>query len=171
MVRSTTKVTKNNTSISATCDIVEVINLANNEVIGTATVNENGFAHSPLNISVAGDYQLRFDFKGNEYLEPSSKYRNITVLKRTTTTGVNVISSTYNDTEITVMVRDNQLKETVLNAPITITLPDGTTINTDTGSTGTVTVPINLAAGTHNITVEYTGSDLLNVSNTTTEIT
>lgn len=69
------------------------------------------------------------------------------------------------------MVRDNQLKETVLNAPITITLPDGTTINTDTGSTGTVTVPINLAAGTHNITVEYTGSDLLNVSNTTTEIT
>lgn len=171
IVRFTSKVTRNNTNTPATSGIVEVINLANNEVIGTATVGENGFANSNLSIDTPGEYQLRFDFKGNEYLEPSSKYLNITVLKRPTTTTLSIISKTYNDTSIKVTVKDKQLRETLLNAPIIITISDGTTISTDTGSTGTVTVPFTIAAGTHNITVEYTGTDLLNVSNITREIT
>lgn len=42
--------------------------------------------------------------------------------------------------------------------PITITLPNGEKINTNTGSTGTITQKIDLPVGQNTITIDYPGN-------------
>ncbi|RAP49376.1 MAG: hypothetical protein BZ138_07745 [Methanosphaera sp. rholeuAM270] len=69
--------------------------------------------------------------------------------------GVTVVDSICGDTKIKINLTSEG--NAIGDTPLVITLPDGSTIETKTGSDGTVTVPLDLPAGENNVKIEYDG--------------
>lgn len=138
---------------------IQIINLETDEVIGTGITNTGGIATVNTNIAHYGDYQLKILFAGDEFFEPSTLYLNITVPKLTTYTYITVNNQTLGNTSIEVYVRNSKPNMIIPYAPVTITLPDNTQLNINTGETGVITVPLDLPVGENLVTAEYAGYD------------
>ena len=139
---------------------ITITNTDNNEIIARGTLNGTNTINIPLNINTAGQYNLRIDYHGNTNYTPSNTTLNdVTITKRNATIDINTINNTIDDTRINITVKDPVTNTSIANAPITITLPDGTKINTHTGSTGTTTITLDLPSDTQTINITYDGSN------------
>ncbi|MBR3214804.1 MAG: Ig-like domain repeat protein [Methanosphaera sp.] len=150
--------------------IVEVINTANNLVVGTATIASDGTATIVTSINAEGTYTLQVNYKGNEeYNTSSTTVNNLIVVKRESELNTQVNNNTLGNTTITVTLLDPATSTPLANAPITITLPNGTQVNTYTDTNGQINTTLNIPVGENIITVDYPGSEKYNSS--TDEIT
>lgn len=145
--------------------MIEIVNTQTDEVVGQGTLHSDGYVSVQTNLHRMGNYSLRVDFKGNDVYNPSSKEINVTVVKLDTTTMVNVNNNTYGNTSVYILIKERILNKFVAYAPVTITLPNGSTVNITTTLKGFKTVPLNLPVGSNEINVEYKGNDTYNPSN------
>ena len=147
---------------------ITITNTANNEVIARGTLDGSNTINLPLNINTAGEYNLQVTYHGNQnYTTSNTTLNDITIVKRAATIEIKTLNDTVEDTRVNITVKDPVTGTPIANAPITVTLPDGTQLNTHTGSTGTTTVTLDLAADIQTITVTYDGSNTYNTTTTT----
>ncbi|RAP51372.1 MAG: hypothetical protein BZ137_09990, partial [Methanosphaera sp. rholeuAM130] len=111
-----------------------------------------------------GENIITVEFTGNDEYNGTTQTHTITVNKRASKTETNIKNNTYNNTTIEVTVKDRVTDSVIKNAPVTLTLPDGKEINTNTGNEGTVEVALTLPAGKNTINVKFNGDDEYNAS-------
>ncbi|RAP50294.1 MAG: hypothetical protein BZ138_06755, partial [Methanosphaera sp. rholeuAM270] len=143
---------------------VEIIDKATGEVVGRIPSIESKKTNVTLSIDKIGEYELSIEYKGSQYHNPVNNTETITVVGRSSETQATIENNTYGNTSITVTVKDPETKQIIANAPITITLPNGTNINSNTGNTGTINIPVDIPVGPNTITVEFNGDDTYNTS-------
>jgi len=143
--------------------VLEVINKATGETVGRNNI-ESKKTNVTLNINKKGDYELSIKYNGSKYYNPLNTTQAVTVQGRLSETMVTVNNKTYANTSIIVTVKDPQTNKNITDAPLKITLPDGTIINSNTGSTGTINIPVDIPAGENMIRVEFPGDDTYNTS-------
>lgn len=105
------------------------------------------------------------EYTGNEIYNQSQTTLEIEVIPRETKITTQIINNTYKDTIIEIKLEDPVTNTPISDAPITITLPNGTTIETITDYNGTTTVEVDVPTGENNITITYPGNN--EYSNTT----
>ena len=173
-VRNTTvrvSVMDEKTGLAVTSGDVEIINTDDNRVIGTGRLDNTGTVTITTTLEVQGDYNLRVDYKGNDkYNTSSTLLDTISVTVRASQTIVTINNDTYGNTSIIVTVKDPVTDTGLVNAPIVVTLPDGAKINTNTGSTGSIVIPLDLPVGANNVLVEFSGNQEYNTSTSTQNI-
>jgi len=113
-----------------------------------------------------------------EYTSPNKNYQNSTsnfTLRKeinTTLTIQEPTNTTIGNTSIPVTITETETQTPITTGNITITLPNGTIVtqvpvNPDTN--GTTHVPIDLPAGTYNLTATYSGDNIYQPSQDTIE--
>ena len=80
-------------------------------------------------------------------------------------------NTTLGNSTVNITLVDPETGEPIPNAPVVITLPDGTEVPAVTDENGTVEVPVDLPVGTHTLDVSYPGDDTYGPSSTTVDIT
>ena len=168
---------KNNTIGNITIEI-EVLDTNNTGIIPDGIIvvkdeNNNILAESNLvngKTSIELDldkntHLLVVEYTGNERYNQSQTTLEIEVIPRETKITTQIINNTYKDTIIEIKLEDPVTNTPLSDAPITITLPNGTTIETITDSNGTTTVEVDVPTGENNITITYSGNN--EYSNTT----
>ena len=148
--------------------IIEVVNVDTREVVGRARLEGTNTVNITTSITVEGTYNLRVDFKGNNnYTSSNYTLATFNVEKRASTTNITINNNVYQDTIINIRVLDPITGTPIPDAPVTITLPDNTTINRITDHEGNTIITPDLMVGENNITVTYTGNEEYNTSTTT----
>ena len=144
---------------------VEIINTDNNLPVATATLDDTGSATITTNIDSTGTYNLKINYLGNEeYNTSTTQINNIIVEKRESQLNTNINNNTYQNTSINITLKDPITGTPISNAPITVTLPDGQTINTYTDNNGNATIALNLAVGENTVRIDYPGNNKYNSS-------
>ena len=158
------------TGKAITSGTVTVINAANNAVLATGTLTSSNI-NLTADITASGTYNIIVRYNGNTNYTPSQTTLNdVNIEKRLATITITTNNNTIGNTTINITVKDSTTGQTITNAPIKITLPNGEEINTHTGPTGSVTIPVNIASGQNKITVTYTGSNTYKPTSTTHNI-
>jgi len=173
-IRNTTlqvTVTDSQTGTPVTRGSITVIDSATGETVATAQLTDENPVTITTNIDATGAYNLEVLFNNNVNYTPSSTtLDDVIVSKRASQTQITVNSDVYEDSKITIKVTDPVTGTTIANAPITITLPNGETINTNTDHNGQITVPVNLPVGANTVTVQFNGNSEYNTSQDTQTI-
>ena len=158
------------TGKAITSGTVTIVNAANNAVLATGTLNADNI-NLTADITTSGTYNLIVRYNGNTNYTPSQTTLNdVTIEKRLATITITTNNNTIGNTQLNITVKDSTTGQTITNAPIKITLPNNEEINTHTGPTGTITIPINIASGQNTITITYTGSNTYQPTSTTHNI-
>ncbi|WP_455645650.1 beta strand repeat-containing protein [Methanosphaera sp.] len=139
----------------------------NGDIVGNASVI-NGNAVVKTNITKSGDITLNVAFSGTSKYMNSSTTLNANIIGSITQLTVNTINNTFGNTSISVTLTDTETTQTIANAQIIVTLPNGTNITTQTSENGEVTIPIDIPVGENTVTVTYPGQDTY-VGATTTQ--
>ena len=158
----TIKVTDKTTKQPVTSGQIEIINNIDNSTVAKATISSaNTTVTTTLNES--GTYNLTVKYLGNDYYNASQRaVNNLNIQKRIATLTVKTVNNTLNNTMVNITLTDSSTGKAIPNAQVTIKLPNGTTVNTNIGTTGTVTQKITLPTGKNTINVTYTGSKTYN---------
>ena len=152
-------VTDEKTGTPVNGGLVEIVNTANNLIVATATVSPDGTVTTTTNINTEGTYTLQVNYKGNnQYNTSSTTINDLTVTKRESKLNTVVNNDTLGNTTITITLYDPATDTPIANQPITVTLPDESTINTYTDTNGQTTVGLNIPVGENTIKVDYPGS-------------
>ncbi|RAP50150.1 MAG: hypothetical protein BZ136_02005, partial [Methanosphaera sp. rholeuAM74] len=142
----------------------------NGKVVGTGTVKD-GIATIPTNINKTGKYNITLNYGGNKnYTNSTANINNVDVTPRQSDLKVDVNNNTVGNTSINVTLTDPATGKPIANAPITVTLPNGTNITTKTNSNGKATIPLNTTEGKQNIKVTYPGDNTYKAANKTVPI-
>ena len=165
------KVSDEETENPITSGVVKI--LSNGTVVGEAPVNNKGVAVVNTSIATAGDYKLDIIYEGSTDYESSQTSLEETVTPRSIKTDVKIENNTVEDTKVVVTVTDEETGKPVPNEIVSVTLPNGTTINVTTDDNGQAVVSAQLPSGNNQITVDVPGNDVYNKSevviNTTVE--
>ena len=120
----------------------------------------NGVASLPINMA-AGNYSISARFEGSKYLESVEINSTIVVNPPEYNLVASDINMTYQDgTNYTVQITDNE-GNPVAQAGVVIKVTiNGKSYNCKTNADGIASLPINLKAGTYEITAEYNGKQV-----------
>ena len=129
--------------------------------IGTKTydrkTDENGVASLPINLKV-GSYDVSVKFEGDTYFDEVEISSTISVAKPELSLVAEDINMTYKDgTSYNVQLVDGQGNPYAVAGEIVKITVKGKEYNRKTNANGIASLPINLAAGTYEITAEYDG--------------
>ena len=144
-----------------------VIVLVNGTVVGKGEIVD-GKVTIVTDIAEKGIYNIDVVYEGNEnYTESNDLLEDVEVVSKDSVIISEVTNDTVGNTIIKVTLVDPETNKTIPNAPIIVTLPNGTEINTNTDENGTAIIPVDLPAGENNVTVRYPGNETYNASNST----
>ena len=122
----------------------------------------NGVASLPINLGV-GNYNVSARFEGSKYLEAVEINSTVVVNPPEYNLVANDINMTYQDgTNYTVQITDGE-GNNVAQAGVVIKITvNGKSYNRKTNDEGIASLPINLKAGTYEVTAEYNGKQITN---------
>ncbi|MBE6486279.1 MAG: hypothetical protein E7Z85_05515 [Methanosphaera stadtmanae] len=147
-----------------------VVAKLNGTVIGEGIV-ENGTAIIPTNLDKIGNYTIELEYLGNENYTESNNTVPVDVVGRPSEITAEPGNETLGNSTVNITLVDPETNEPIPNAPVIITLPDGTNITATTDENGTVEVPVDLPVGPHTLNVTYPGNETYSPSNTTVDLT
>ena len=128
------------------------------EVVGNGTLDDEGKATIPVNVDKKGNYTIVVEYLGNDdYNGSTDTLDNIYVKGTDVDVNIVVDNPVVGETEVIVTITDPETGEPIPNAPVVVTLPDGTEVTGTTNDEGTATIPVNLPAGDNDITIDYPG--------------
>ena len=131
-----------------------------NTNVGAGKVT-NGAYTITTNMASKGTYTLKAEFaETNNYLSSSST-TTVTVNPKTPTLTVQPMGTNVGNTSIIATLKDPEGKP-IGNAPVTVTLPNGTKITGTTNNNGVLNIPIDLREGNNNLTINYPGNATYN---------
>ena len=159
------KVMDKKTHNPITSGTITITNTANNEIVGRATINGDETLITTT-LETMGTYNLRVDYQGNDLYNTSyALLDNVIVTGRLSQLQINTLNNTLHNTTINIQAIDPVTDTPIANAPVTITLPNGDVINTNTGASGIVTQKLDLPVGQNTITIDYPGNEHYNKTN------
>ena len=145
--------------------------IADGEVVGNDTLDEEGKSTIPLNIDKKGNYTITIEYEGNDnYKGSNDTLDDINIVGKDVDVNIVVDNQTIGNTTVNVTITDPETDEPIPNATVIVTLPNGTTVNGTTDENGTATIPIDVPVGDNNITITYPGDDTHNPQNETTTV-
>ena len=128
-----------------------------NTIIGRGTLS-NGVYNIRTSITSKGTYNIRAEYDGtNKYNPSNSNNITINVAAKTPTITVTPKGNKVGNTSITATIKDPN-GNCVANAPIIVSLSDGSKVTMTTNKDGTANIPLDLRSGNNNITVTYNGN-------------
>ena len=134
----------------------------------TANV-KNSIATFTLN-ATPGKYTFTSVYLGDATYNPSSNITSTVIIpKHNTTTNVTLTRNNIVNATIKVVIKDDN-NNIISNGSVTLTLPDGTNVNTNINK-GQVSITLPTSIGSNKITVKYKGDTSNNPSNNTITIT
>ena len=139
---------------------------------GTVTIKEgnNNIGRGPVNngtytitttIGSKGTYKLTAQYtETNNYL-PSNSQTTTDIIAQTPDMTTRIEGNKVGNISITVTLKDQQGKA-INNAPVTVTLTNGSKTTGTTNNNGTANIPLDLREGSNTITTTYTGNGTYN---------
>ena len=128
----------------------------------TLKTDENGVAILPINLPV-GKYTVTSKFDGNSKYSEVKINNTITVEKPRLTIVAEDVNMTYQDgTNYTVQITDGDGQAVAQDGVVIKVTINGKSYNIRTNAEGISSLPINLKAGTYDITAEYNGKQINN---------
>ena len=128
----------------------------NGKQIGEGITKLDGTVNIPIDIPV-GTQDITVNYPGNRTYKSANKTVPAVIPPKDTKLNTTVLDPTLGNTTIKVNLTDKDNKA-IPNAPITVTLPNGTKIPATTKADGTVEIPVNLPVGNNQIKVDYPGN-------------
>lgn len=144
------------------------LTLDNGKVYSGKT-DKNGVFTTNVDAPLGKNY-MNITYKGNSTYNDRTSTINFTVSKRLS--HINISLTDYNNPRLNITLKDYTLNKTVSNAPLTITLDNGSKITKNTDNRGNILYPITVPEGTKKVyKVTYAGSSVLtNASSSLTVI-
>ena len=119
-----------------------------NTNLGTATVSNGAYTFTTTTLS-KGSYNLVAQYTGtNTYLASNSPAVSVNILGQTPTITSKGEGDKVGNTSVNITLKDPTGKA-VPNAPITVTLPNGTKVTGKTNNNGVAIIPVDFKEGTH----------------------
>ena len=146
-----------------------VVAKVNGTEVGRGEVVD-GVAIIPTNLDKAGEYDVELEYLGNENYTESNTTVPVDVVVRPSEITGEPGNTTLGNSTANITLVDPETGEPIPNAPVIITLPDGTEVPAVTDENGTVEVPVDLPVGEHTLPVSYPGNETYGPSNTTVDI-
>jgi phosphatidate phosphatase APP1 len=137
----------------------------NGTLVGTGEVVD-GITIIKTNITELGECLLDVKYLGNTNYTPSDAILNDTIITHPTQIEPEVLNPVIGETTISIELVDPLTGDKLVNKPVTIMLPDGSTIDTTTNDEGKVILPVDLPAGPNNLTIIFAGDEEYNPSTT-----
>ena len=166
-VTITANVTDAETGLPVPNGPVEVY--VNGTLVGTGEVVD-GIAIIKTNITEMGNYDFDVQYLGNENYTESNTTVNDDVVGRPSDITAEPGREELGNSTVNITLVDPETNEPIPNAPVIITLPDGTNVTGTTDENGFVEVPVDLPAGNHTLVVTYPGNETYSPSNTTVDM-
>ncbi|WP_461436109.1 MSCRAMM family protein, partial [Methanosphaera sp.] len=141
----------------------------NGTLVGTGEVVD-GIAIIKTNITEIGNYDFDVEYLGNENYTESNTTVNDDVVGRPSDITAEPGREELGNSTVNITLVDPETNEPIPNAPVIITLPDGTNVTGTTDENGFVEVPVDLPAGNHTLVVTYPGNETYSPSNTTVDM-
>jgi len=130
----------------------------NGEVVGNSTLDDEGRTTIPANITGKGNYTLVVEYSGNDdYNGSTDTLEDVYIKGKDVAVDVIIDNPVVGETEVIITIVDPETGKPIPNAPVVITLPNGTNVTGKTDDKGTATIPVDLPSGDNNITISYTG--------------
>ena len=146
-----------------------VVAKVNGTVVGTGEVVD-GTAIIPTDLDKIGEYDVELEYLGNENYTESNTTIPVDVVGRPSDiTGIPG-NETLGNSTVNVTLVDPETGEPIPNAPVIVTLPDGTQVNGTTDENGTVEIPVDLPVGPSTLNVTFPGDETYNGSTTTVDM-
>ena len=141
----------------------------NGTLVGTGEVVD-GIAVIKTNITEIGNYDFDVKYLGNENYTESNTTVNDDVVGRPSEITAEPGNEELGNSTVKVNLTDAETGKPIPNAPVIITLPDGTNVTGTTDENGFVEVPVDLPVGNHTLEVTYPGNETYTPSKTTVDM-
>ncbi|RAP44114.1 MAG: hypothetical protein BZ136_09100 [Methanosphaera sp. rholeuAM74] len=113
-----------------------------------------------LPIEEPGDYTIVMNFEGNDDYYPSTyKLENATIRPRQVKASVEIADENPENTTLNITLKDEDTNETMANAEVNITLPNGTIITAKSDENGTIILPVDTTTGNSSIRIDAEGQE------------
>ena len=136
----------------------------------SANTDNNGNIKVPVDLP-KGNNKITINYPGNNTYNSSSTTIDVPVTGKTPSMQITPQGNKIGNSNITVTLKDPITGKLINNAPITVTLPNGTQITSTTGPAGSTKIPLDLRNTNNNITVTYNGNGTYNPISTKQNIT
>jgi len=130
------------------------------EIVGTGDLDAEGKATIPTDINVKGNYTIIVEYMENDdYYGSSDTLDDVNVVGKQADMNVSSDNPTVENTTLNVTLTDLESGEPIPDAPIIVTLPNGTKVNGTTDKYGNAIILVDLPGGENNLTITYPGND------------